>query len=92
MPEIFTDAQLMAVRYPDTFEAPTLDDLRLIEVGDYVKICARDKERFWVLVTGIEGEVVTGEVRNVLLSTDVHGLRLGDTVVFEKRNIYQVEG
>lgn len=92
MLEQFIDAQLMSVRYPDTFEAPTLDDLRLIEVGDYVKICARDKERFWVIVTGVEGEVVTGEVNNDLICTDVHGLRVGDTVVFEKRHVYQVEG
>ena len=92
MTNTFTDAQLMAVRHPDTFEAPTLEELSRIAVGDYVKICAMDRERFWVQVTGIEGELLTGEVNNQLLMTDFHGLRCGDTVVFERRHVYQVEG
>jgi len=88
----FTDAQLMAVRHPDTSTAPTQKELSRIAIGDYVKICAMDWERFWVLVTGIKGELLTGEVNNDLLMAVFHGLRCGDAVVFERRHVYQVEG
>lgn len=84
------DAQQMATEYPDTFEAPTETMLAQIKVGDAVKICANNKERFWVEVTAIDGKTLTGRIDNDLVFTDTHGLKYNDTVTFERRHIYQL--
>ena len=48
----------MAIKHPETFEAPDLNELRLnLEHGDLVKVCISDAlslpnaERPWVVVT-----------------------------------------
>jgi len=84
----FIDAQEMAKEYPDTFEAPTKEDLDKVKIQDEVKVCANGAERFWVTVTDIKEDVIKGKVDNDLISTNIHGLRLHDTIVFEKRHIY----
>jgi hypothetical protein len=87
-PTQFVDAQERAKQFPSTFEAPTAADLAQVEPGASVKVCANDTERFWVSVTSVEGEAVTGAVDNDLVCTDEHGLRYGDTITFEKRHIF----
>jgi hypothetical protein len=86
----FVDAQHMALIHPDTFDAPSKVALNRIKVGDYVKVCANNKERFWVQVTHIDGQNLTGVVNNDLVETKHHGLSCNDIVEFAKCNIYQV--
>lgn len=85
----FEDAQRMERLYPDTFAAPDQTELDSVVVGSSVKVCV-ERERFWVAVTAVEGDSVTGRVSNDLVRTAVHGLRDGDSVTFEKRHIFGV--
>ncbi|EAO3414764.1 hypothetical protein E3L83_19515 [Salmonella enterica] len=87
----FTDAQEMAIRHPATFEAPDKIELDCIMPGSHVKICAGD-ERFWVLVTAVTREAITGTIDNDLVRTAIHGLRYNDTVSFERRHVYDIIG
>ena len=86
---MFTDAQEMAKNNPETFEAPSTDELEAVTAGQSVKVCA-SPERFWVTVTKVDGESVSGVVDNNLVCTGDHGLSLGDAVTFKKRHIYEV--
>lgn len=83
----FIDAQEMAQKHPDTFEAPTSEELDQISVGSLVKIC-NDEERFWTEVTKIDGDKITANVDNQLLGD--YGYNLGDSIEFEKRHIYSI--
>lgn len=87
---IFTDAQEMKKMYPATFDAPTSNELAAVHAGSLVKICADDVERFWVIVTEVEGNRLQGTVDNDLLHSNVHQLKSDDVVSFELRHIYQV--
>ena len=87
----FTDAQEMHRKHPDTFGIPGAIDIAMIKPGSHVKICANDRERFWVKVTSRDGINMTGTIDNDLIFVDEHGLDYGDTVSFQTRHIYQVE-
>jgi hypothetical protein len=82
----FVDAQEMHRLHPDTFEVPTLEELRGVKPGDHVKVSTGD-ERFWVLVTRVIGGIIEGTVDNDLFMM-AHGLRLGDTIRFRIENVY----
>ena len=82
----FTDAQKMAKKYPDTFEAPTKAALAGIQRGDSVKVSHKN-ERLWVTVTRVTKEgVIAGMVDNDLIFK--HPFRCGDSIVFEPRHVY----
>jgi hypothetical protein len=89
----FANAQEMHKLYPDTFWAPSQEELDNVKVGDTVKVCAkvcaeqnrRTLERFWVKITKINGEILKGEVSNVLVDID---LKLDEEITFKKENIY----
>jgi hypothetical protein len=85
----FVNAQSMAKKNPLTFEVPTNEELNTIEKGSNVKVCTGD-ERFWVEVDTVKGNKITGKVNNDLLNTSIHGLKLYDTVVFSKKNVYSI--
>jgi hypothetical protein len=85
----FIDAQEMRINNIETFEAPNKEELDALKVGVHVKVCTGD-ERFWVKVTGIESDTVKGTVDNNLINIDEHGLDFGDTIVFNKTNIYDI--
>lgn len=87
----FTDAQLMRIENPDTFDAPCKEGLDAIKEGDSVKVC-NEGERFWVTVTKIEDQKITGTVDNDLVRSEMHGLNYGDEISFEKRHIYSIYG
>ena len=87
---IFNDAQEMNKMYPATFDAPSSNELAAVHAGSLVKICADDVERFWVIVTDVEGNQLRGTVDNDLMHSDVHQLKSDDVVSFELRHIYQV--
>jgi hypothetical protein len=83
----FVNAQEMMKKHPETFYAPSKEELDNIKIGDSVKVCVEDKERFWVTVTEIDGENITGEVDNVLIDVD---LELGEIIKFKKENVYNI--
>lgn len=87
---VFTDAQEMQNMYPATFDAPSSDELAKVRAGSLVKICADDVERFWVIVTVVEGNSLQGRIDNDLQHTSVHRLKSDDVVLFELRHIYQI--
>jgi len=84
------DAQEMHHNNPKNFYAPDEAMLNSIEPGNTVKVCANNTERFWVMITEVRPDHITGEVNNDLVCTDEHGLSLHDTIQFEKRHIYQI--
>ena len=87
---IFIDAQEMARLYPDTFNAPSTEDISEIKNGDHVKVC-NGQERFWILVSNndIVTQRITGQVDNILFDA-TEGLGLGDPVTVEYRHVYNL--
>lgn len=86
----FVDAQEMSKLHPDTFEAPSIEELETIKPNSIVKVCANNKERFWVIVQSVDGQKISGEVNNVLMRTATHGLMCGDIIQFDARHVYQI--
>lgn len=82
----FVDAQKMKKEYPDTFYAPELDDLKAIKPGEIVKVCAY-RERFWVTVTALDGDNITGQVNNHLCT---RRLKFNDIITFKAHNVYNI--
>lgn len=66
----FVNAKEMNRLNPDTFSVPTDEELSLLKKGDFVKVCVDNKERFWVRVTEICGDEITGDVNNDLVMVD----------------------
>jgi len=87
MEHTFVDAQEMVQLHPETFEAPTADELDQITEGTIVKIC-NGEERFWAGVTKVDGEKISASVDNDLLGD--YGYNYGDIIEFEKRHIYSI--
>lgn len=83
----FIDAQEMSQLHPDTFEAPTSDDLNQIKEGTIVKV-SNGEERFWTHVIKVDGDKITAEVDNNLIGE--YGYNLGDPIEFEKRHVYSI--
>ena len=73
--------------HPDTFEVPDRSELDSIKKGSIVKVSCND-ERFWTEVISVRGNMITASVDNDLICDQEFGL--GDTIKFEKRNIYSV--
>jgi hypothetical protein len=80
----FLNAQLQSKKHPDTFRVPNQYDLDLISKNDYVKICDNN-ERFWVQITNVDKEKLTGRVDNDLVNE--HSFKCDDIIDFEKRNV-----
>lgn len=84
----FIDAQEMALLHPDTFEAPSAEDLAKITVGDYVKVCPGE-ERFWCKVEEIDhgsGRVMAAVANDLI----IYPWPVGEELDFETRHIYQI--
>jgi uncharacterized protein YegJ (DUF2314 family) len=87
------NAQVMAELHPQTFEAPTKEDLDKLESGDIVKLCFEDSEgegseRMWVTVTSVSGDTLTGVLDNTPFMLEC--ITYGDPVQFKKENIYTI--
>jgi len=81
----FIDAQAQAEKSPDTFSVYHLEDLRaFVGRGDFVKVC-HSEERFWVKVTKVEKDVVTGLVSNDLIRAEFD---CGQQIKFELRHVF----
>ncbi len=85
----FVDAQEMGKLHPDSFYAPSKDDLAKIKAGDFVKVSIAG-ERFWVKVTKVELPHIIGEVDNQLLNSYQHGYSLGSKIVFKPENVFDI--
>lgn len=94
----FEDAQKMQKEFPKTFQAPSQEELDNLKINDNIKIAVLlntklddfTAERFWIKVTKIENDTVTGTVNNDLVRTHLHGLKYKDKITFEKKNIYSI--
>lgn len=73
-------------KYVDTFEAPTLRDLRNVSPGDFVKLSVPGY-RFWVKVTGYEGKKIQGYVSNYVKCALVSPQ---DNIYFYSKHIYDI--
>lgn len=73
---------------PDTFEVPTLDQLRALGVNNYVKVC-NGKERFWVQICE---KMTRGYYRGIVMNRLVFHTNyiLGDLIQFHERHIYDI--
>ena len=81
----FIDAQEMAKKYPETFEAPSIEELNQIKQDDSVKLCLND-ERFWVKVIEVREDEIIGEVDNQLFEEQPFNLH--DIIAFKREHIY----
>lgn len=81
------DAQAMARKHPDSFDAPKMDELQNLTAGDLVKIC-RNSERFWVIVTDSSGGFITGLVNNHLIS---NRLPVGTEIRFPDKSVFDYQ-
>jgi len=86
--EELLDAKQQSIETPDTFEYPE-EELKTLKEGDYVKVC-HNEERFWVMLTKINGDVLVGFVNNDLVFD--HPFKCDDKVSIEKRHVYQIYG
>jgi hypothetical protein len=89
---MFANAQILARKNPDTFHAPSEEDLSNIVVGSFVKVCyelppPETGERFWAIVLEVCGGTITAKVDNLLLSAP---FRVGEIIIFEKKHVYDV--
>ncbi len=83
----FINAQKMQEKHPKTFEAPTQEELDALTLGKSVKVCHQE-ERFWVTITAIKEDVITGTVDNDLVRS--HPFKYGDAIEFKKEHIYSI--
>lgn len=85
----FVNAQKMAIEHPETFEAPTEEELNGIVVGDIVKV-STGNERFWTIITEINGDKISATVDNDLVQDENEDLTYGTVINFKKENIYNI--
>lgn len=77
------NGQEMHRKYPNTFEVPTFNDLKLLAPKDCVKI-GTIGERFWVNVVSVTGTTITGTLANNPITIP---LQYGDKIKFKKLNV-----
>jgi len=82
----FIDAQAMAIRHPETFEAPSKEELDQIKSGDSVKVCV-DRERFWTQVISVDKEIIEARIDNDLI---MDKLRYNDIIWFPRCCVFSI--
>lgn len=86
--DAWVDARLMRMQHPETFQAPTEEQLDAIVPGDSVKV-SNGKERFFVKVTEVLPHgALRGVVDNYLLGTAMYDY--GDTIAFRREHVFVV--
>ena len=80
----FVNAQKMRERHPETFEAPSYEELTAIKPGDYLKVCLNE-ERFWTKVVSISRDAIIATVENDLV---INNLPCDTLVEFHKHHIF----
>lgn len=92
---ILVNAQRMALKHPETFEAPCLPVvMQHLRPGDFVKVCLQDLngdhgERFWLKVGFVlHGHRILATVDNFLIYWPIE---TGKLMGFEKECLYEVK-
>ena len=88
----FEDAQALRLLHPETFDAPSYEDLQKLKNGDVVKVCV-EGERFWTTIKEIHGDdanTIVAIVDNDLVRTHLHGIKYEDEIIFRKNDIYSI--
>jgi len=83
----FINAQKMAIKYPDTFKAPTIKKLSQIKQDDFIKVCLND-ERYWVKVIEVDEDEIRGEVDNHLFESQPFNIH--DIIACKKEHVYSI--
>jgi len=81
------DAQKLAKKHPDTFEAPSLDTFDKMIAGDLVKF-STSGDRMWVIVTGFDGDKIVGLLSNNPVGTP--GMKFGDIIEMRRKHVYAI--
>ena len=87
------DPRPIAAEAPYTYFLPSENELLALGPGDLAKIVFRSlppgrewgAERMWVLITMVEGDLLTGTLDNT--PSDMPQLRAGDTVRFKRSDV-----
>lgn len=88
MPNL-VDAWAMSVVHGKTFEIPDNNAIAELQPGNLIKVNASG-ERFWCKIIKISDGGFIGQVDNDLISTESHGLKLGDLIFIRPNNIYGI--
>jgi uncharacterized protein YegJ (DUF2314 family) len=86
------NAKLQSKKYPESFEIPSMTEIKNLRSGSYVKLCFEEiglnSERMWVKLTDIKGDNFHGILHNQPfgLTTVKHG----DLVKFNSKHILSV--
>lgn len=83
----FENAQELQKANPETFSAPSAQDLAGLTRGTFVKVCLND-ERFWSIIISIEKDSIIARVNNELVLAQP--FKCGDVIEFHGCNIYQI--
>lgn len=82
------DAQKLAKKHPDTFEAPNLETFDKLRGGDLVKF-SNGGERMWVAVTEFDGDKIVGMLANQPAMTP--DMKYGDIIEMKMRHVYSID-
>lgn len=82
-----TDAQEMAKKHPDTFDAPTKQELSVLKKGSIVKVCFDDQERMWASLERKEKKGWVAKLDNDPMTVPY---QLGDLFYLEPKHIYAI--
>lgn len=91
------DPRPIAAGAPYTFYLPSENELLSVAPGDLVKIIFESippsaewgAERMWVIVTGVDGDELTGTLDNE--PADIPQLKPGDVVQFQRGHIIDID-
>lgn len=94
MNTFFHMANDLASQFPGQIEAPSLEMLNELRVGMCVKIGVGEfgngSEAFWVELTDIGENSLSGVIVNQLVHTNTHGLSAGDVVNFDPACVFGI--
>lgn len=84
----FENAREMSKKHPETFYAPSSQELSRLKEGQFVKVCV-NSERFWceILEVNQESESIKASVANELIYSDI---AVGEELSFKFENIYDI--
>ena len=85
----------MRKRHPDTFEAPTPEEVGQLSIGDFIKVSCH-QERFWAIVTEIRmpapqdvfNAIFVATVDNRIIGTAP--CKYGDSILVHGYEIYAI--
>jgi len=99
---MFSDVQFLKAKWPclpsivrnctkkRACPARAPDLYALIKKGDHVKLDVHNTEKFWVYVTKVDGNKITGIVNQILRFWHVFNLKHRQEITFERRHIWEL--